>query len=135
MSADLPLEEPSRRLSEPAGARDSDVWDRGFLPWDVYFAVVWVATLVFTLGASSPGEPVRMIAAALFVLPAPWYVWVGRAELLRQGVDERCALRYIGGAVLLFLAPAILVGETLIATFALVPQCFMVLRLRLALAR
>lgn len=76
-----------------------------------------------------------MIAAALFVLPAPWYVWVGRAELLRQGVDERCALRYIGGAVLIFLAPAILVGETRIATFALVPQCFMVLRLRLALAR
>ncbi|MET7621142.1 sensor histidine kinase [Streptomyces sp. NPDC005408] len=133
MSADLPLEEPARRLSEPAGARDSDVWDRSFLPWDVYFAVVWAATLIFTLGAPSSTWPVRVVSAALFVLLAPWYVWVGRPELMAQGEDERYSVRYIAGAVVLFLASAILVGETRIATFALVPQCFMLLRMRLAL--
>ncbi|TQK43339.1 signal transduction histidine kinase [Streptomyces sp. SLBN-118] len=133
MSADLPLEEPARRLSEPAGARDSDVWDRSFVPWDVYFAVVWTATLIFTLGAPSSSWPIRPVAAALFALLAPWYLWVGRPELMAEGEDERYSVRYITGSVVLFLAPAILVGETRIAAFALVPQCFMLLRMRLAL--
>lgn len=133
MSADLPLEELTRRLSGLTGARDSDAWDRSFLPWDVYFAVVWTATLIFTLATPSSGWPVRLVAAALFVLLAPWYVWVGRAELMARAGAERYPVRYVAGSVLLFLAPAILVGETRIAAFALVPQCFMLLRMRLAL--
>jgi signal transduction histidine kinase len=142
VSADLPLEEPARRLSElgglselgeRAGARDAHVWDRSFLPWDLYFAFVWTATLIFTLGAPSFSDPVRTTAAALFVLLAPWYVWVGRPELVGQGEDERRSTRYIAGAVLLFLPPAILAGEMRLATFALAPQCFMLLRMRPAL--
>ncbi|NUK10289.1 sensor histidine kinase [Streptomyces lunaelactis] len=133
MSDDLQVEEPARRLSEPAGARDSDVWDRTWRPWDLYFAVVWVATLVITLGAPGSTEPVRIVASALFVLLVPWYVWVGRRELMAQGEDERRSVRYIVGLVLLFLLPAILVGETRLATFALAPQCFMLLRMRAAL--
>ncbi|MFI1396769.1 sensor histidine kinase [Streptomyces sp. NPDC020681] len=152
MSADLPLEEPARRLSDPSVARygdvtgdrdavdpvdrdavDPDVWNRSFLAWDLYFAVVFTATLVFTLLAPSSTEPVRIAAAALLVLLVPWYVGVGRRELKAQGADERRSVQYVAGLVVLFLLPAILVGETRLATFALAPQCFMLLRLRPAM--
>ena len=39
-----------------------------------------------------------------------------------------------GNILLAFLPSAVLAGETRVLTFALVPQCFMTLRLRSALA-
>ncbi|MFG1805222.1 sensor histidine kinase [Streptomyces sp. NPDC049040] len=139
MLADLPLEEPERRLTESpppaAGARGGHVWERSFLPWDLYFVVVWVGTVLFALAAETPGPGVRVIAACLFCLPVPWYVWVGRPLLITQSTASgtRPAVRYLVGLVLLFLPPAALVGETRLATFGLVPQCFMLLRVRGAL--
>lgn len=133
MPADLPLEEPERRLSDPAGARDSHVWDRTFLPWDCFFAVVWAATVLFALAAETPGPAVRVTAAALFTLLMPWYLWAGRPLLVSEAVGETRSVRYMVGLVVLFMPPAVLVGETRLATFALVPQCFMLLRLRGAL--
>jgi signal transduction histidine kinase len=132
--ADVPLEEPARRLSDPAGARDSHVWDRTFLPWDCYFAVVWAGTVLFALGAGSPVLAVRVVAVALFTLEVPWYVWAGRPLLVTQAVGTGRSARYLVGLVALFLSAAVLVGETRLATFALVPQCFMLLRIRWALA-
>lgn len=126
MSADVPLEEPARRVSPARGeALDSDVWDRSFLPWDLYFGVVWAATLIFTTTAPHSAA-VRTTAFALFILLAPWYAWVGRPELMRPP-DSRRSLYYVGGTALLFLPPAIMVGEMRAASFALVPQCFMLL--------
>lgn len=126
MSADVPLEEPARRVSPARGeALGSDVWDRSFLPWDLYFGVVWAVTLIFTTAAPHSAA-VRTTAFALFILLAPWYVWVGRPELMRPP-DSRRSLCYVGGAALLFLPPAIMVGEMRAASFALVPQCFMLL--------
>ncbi|MFF0448729.1 sensor histidine kinase [Streptomyces sp. NPDC004609] len=133
MSADLPLEEPGRRLSPRARARERHVWDGEYRSWDWYFAVIWAATLAFTLGSSGPGVPVRAAAAGLFVLLLPWYVVVGRPVLSGRVTDGRRSLVYVAGAVLLLLPPAILVGEMRIATFALVPQCFMLLPMRPAL--
>ncbi|MER5177788.1 sensor histidine kinase [Streptomyces sp. NPDC002896] len=120
-------------MTDPAGPRDSDVWDRTFRLWDSYFAVVWVATLVFVLGTDFPGWPVRAAAGGLLVLLIPWYVGVGRPILMSEGEDERRSLAYVAGTILLFLPPGILVGETRLITFALVPQCFMALRMRPAL--
>ncbi|MGW1023522.1 sensor histidine kinase [Streptomyces sp. NPDC002577] len=120
-------------MTDPAGPRDSDVWDRTFRLWDCYFAVVWVATLVFVLGTDFPGWPVRAAAGGLLVLLIPWYVGVGRPILMREGEDERRSLAYVAGTILLFLPPGILVGETRLITFALIPQCFMTLRMRPAL--
>lgn len=132
MSADLPVEEPARRLSPPPGrAGEPDAWDRSFRPWDVYFGVVWATTLTFTVAAEN-SMPVRATAFALFALLAPWYVWVGRPELMR-GQDSRRALLYIAVATLLFLPPAMLMGEMRSAAFALVPQCFMLLSMSRAL--
>ncbi|MEV0092826.1 sensor histidine kinase [Streptomyces sp. NPDC050738] len=116
-----------------SGARASHVWERSFLPWDAYFAVVWAATVVFVLGTDTPGLPVRITAAALLALLIPWYVMVGRPVISAEGDDEHRGSVYLAGAVLLFLSASWLVGETRLATFALAPQCFMLLRVRRAL--
>ncbi|MDX6356808.1 MAG: hypothetical protein QOF98_3711 [Streptomyces sp.] len=123
---------PGLRTPDTPG-QDTHVWERTFLPWDCYFAVVWTATVLFALAAETPGPPVRFTAAALFGLLVPWYVGAGRPLLIAQAVGERAAVRYIAGLTVLFLPPAVLVGETRLATFALAPQCFMLLRLRGAL--
>ena len=136
MSADLQVEEPPRRLTEfaaAAGARDTHVWDRSFLPWDAYFTVVWLATAVFVLGADLPSLPYRITAVALMSLLIPWYVRAGRPAMLSDTADERQSLRYILASVVIFLPPAFLVGETRLITFALAPPCFMLLPLRKAM--
>ncbi|MFI6475889.1 sensor histidine kinase [Streptomyces sp. NPDC050516] len=136
MSADLQVEEPPRRLTEfaaAAGARDTHVWDRSFLPWDAYFTVVWLATAVFVLGADMPSLPYRITAVALMSLLIPWYVRAGRPAMLSDRADERQSLRYILASVVIFLPPAFLVGETRLITFALAPPCFMLLPLRKAM--
>lgn len=120
-------------MTDPAGARESNTWDRSFRLWDSYFAIVWVATLVFVLGTSHPGWHIRVAAGALLLLLIPWYLAVGRPILTAESPDEHRALGYIAGAIVLFLPPGILVGETRLMTFALVPQCFIGLRLRRAL--
>ncbi|ANS63916.1 sensor kinase [Streptomyces lincolnensis] len=133
MPADLPVEEPARRVTDPDGAVGAYTWDRSFRIWDAYFALIWLATLVTVLGADRPGWPVRIVAAGLLVALVPLFVWVGRPILRGDPPEERRALGYLGAAMALFLSSAILVGETRLITFALVPQCFMTLRMRRAL--
>ncbi|MDN3022383.1 sensor histidine kinase [Streptomyces sp. S.PB5] len=109
-------------------------WERSFRLWDTYFALIWVATLLYVLGAGEPGWPVRVAAAVLLSPLIPLYVVVGRPILCGDPPDERRALAYLLTMLALFLPSAILVGETRVMTFALVPQCFMTLRIRWALA-
>ncbi|WP_328762175.1 MULTISPECIES: sensor histidine kinase [unclassified Streptomyces] len=137
MSADLQVEEPPRRLNgftRAAGARESHVWDRAFGPWDLYFGLVWVATVAFVLGADFPSLSYRVPAAALLTLLVPWYAWTGRPLLLKDpGAEPGLSLRYLGVMLALFLPAAFLVGETRLITFALAPHCFMLLPLRRAI--
>ncbi|MFF3614171.1 sensor histidine kinase [Streptomyces sp. NPDC002580] len=128
-----PVPEGARTDPAPGGARASNTWELSFRLWDSYFAIVWVATLVFVLGTAHPGWHVRLAAGGLLLLLIPWYLLVGRPVLTSGEPDGRRALGYIAGAVLLFLPPGVLVGETRLMTFALIPQCFMALRLRRAL--
>ncbi|WP_405747608.1 sensor histidine kinase [Streptomyces canus] len=119
-------------MTGPADAVGAYSWDRSFRLWDTYFALIWLATLVFVLGAGHPGWPVRVTAAALLVPLVPLFVRVGRPLLRQDPPDARKALVYLGAMMALFLPSAILVGETRLMTFALVPQCFMTLRMRWA---
>ncbi|MEU1481814.1 sensor histidine kinase [Streptomyces sp. NPDC001668] len=132
MSADLSVEEPARRVKDSAGAAGAYSWDRSFRLWDTYFALIWLATLAFVLGADRPGWPVRVTAAALLVPLIPLFVWMGRPLLRGDPPPERQALGYLVVMIALFLPSAILVGETRLMTFALIPQCFMTLRMRWA---
>jgi hypothetical protein len=128
-----PVPDEARTARVPGGARASNTWELSFRLWDSYFAIVWVATLVFVLGTAHPAWHVRLAAGGLLLLLIPWYLLVGRPVLTADAPDERRALGYIAGAVLLFLPPGVLVGETRLMTFALIPQCFIALRLRRAL--
>lgn len=120
-------------MNGPADAGGAYSWDRSFRLWDTYFALIWLATLVFVLGTAQPGWPVRVTAAALLAPLVPLFVRVGRPLLREDPPDARRALTYLGAMMALFLPSAILVGETRLMTFALVPQCFMTLRMRWAL--
>ncbi|MFK4267000.1 sensor histidine kinase [Streptomyces milbemycinicus] len=133
MPDDLPVEDTPRRLTERVALRAPDVHNHTFRRWDAYYGVVFAATLVFVLFASDPGPALRALAVVLFTATIPWYVFVGRPVLRAEGADQRRSVRYIAGAVLLFLIPSALVGETRIAAFSLVPQCFILLRMRWAL--
>ncbi|MFD0416269.1 histidine kinase [Streptomyces sp. NPDC127108] len=120
-------------MSTEPGPRDSDQWDRGFLLWDCYFAVVWVGTLVLAFSVEGPGGAARPASAALVVLLLVWYVVSGRPVLLTEGADQRRAVRYLTVATALFVATGVLITETRLLTFALVPQCFIALRIRRAM--
>jgi len=120
-------------MTGPAGAIGAYTWDRSFRLWDTYFALIWLATLAFVLGTGHPGWPVRVTAAALLVPLIPLFVWVGRPLLQGDPPPERQALGYLVAMTVLFLPSAVLVGETRLMTFALVPQCFMTLRMRWAI--
>ncbi|MEU6144765.1 sensor histidine kinase [Streptomyces sp. NPDC047081] len=120
-------------MSGPAVARDVHAWDRTIRLWDAYFAVAWAATLAFVLNAAHPATPVRVAATLLLVPLVPWYVVVGRPLLQEDPPEQRRALRYLAGASALFLPSAVLVGETRLMAFALIPQCFMTLRMRWSL--
>ncbi len=119
-------------MTVSTAAASAYTWDRSFRLWDTFFALIWLATLVFVLGTGFPGWPVRLTSAALLVPLIPLYVLVGRPILRADPPDERRALGYLTAAVALFLPSAVLVGETRLMTFALVPQCFMTLRTRWA---
>jgi signal transduction histidine kinase len=120
-------------MNGAAQAVGAYTWDRSFRLWDTYFALIWLATLVFVLGTGHPGWPVRLVAAALLVPLIPLFVWVGRPILRGDPPDQHKALGYLAAMMALFLPSAVLVGETRLMTFALVPQCFMTLSKRWAL--
>ncbi|BBB01969.1 putative two-component system sensor kinase [Actinacidiphila reveromycinica] len=116
--------------TEGSGAH---AWERTFLPWDCYFAVVWAATVLFALAAQSPGLRVRAAAVGLLALLVPWYLAAGRPLMIARTAGGRRSSRYVAVVVVIFLAAAPLVGEVRLGAFAVVPQCFMLLRLRTAL--
>ncbi|WP_308012103.1 sensor histidine kinase [Actinacidiphila acidipaludis] len=125
---------PEARAGADGGDAEVHAWERTFAPWDCYFAIAWIATVLFALAAETPGWPVRLVAAGLFALLVPWYVVAGRPAILIGVNDSPAALRYVAVLVTVFVVASALVGELRLGTFALVPQCFMLLRVRTALA-
>ncbi|MET9765551.1 sensor histidine kinase [Streptomyces sp. NPDC006372] len=108
-------------------------WERSFRLWDTYFVLIWVATVAYVLATEQSGWPLRAVAAALLVPLVPLYVVAGRRLIRGDPPDQRRAIGYLAAALALFLPSAVLAGETRVLTFALIPQCFMTLRLRSSL--
>lgn len=120
-------------MTLPGAAPEAHAWDRSIRLWDLYFALAWVATVAFVLGAAQQSWAARLVAVGLLVPLVPLYVGVGRALIQEDPPDLGRALRYLAAAMALFLPSAILVDETRLVAFALIPQCFMTLRMRWAL--
>ncbi|MET9907928.1 sensor histidine kinase [Streptomyces sp. NPDC006476] len=120
-------------MTLPGAAPEAHAWDRSVRLWDLYFALAWVVTVVFVLGAGQQSWAARLVAVGLLVPLVPLYVGVGRALIQEDPPEQGRALRYLALAMALFLPSAILVDETRLVAFALIPQCFMTLRMRWAL--
>ncbi|MCH5673396.1 sensor histidine kinase [Streptomyces gilvus] len=117
-------------MTLPGTAPEAHAWDRSIRLWDLYFALAWVATVAFVLGAAQQSWTARLVAVGLLVPLVPLYVGVGRALIQEDPPKQGRALRYLAVAMALFLPAAILVDETRLVAFALIPQCFMTLRMR-----
>ncbi|MFC9247832.1 sensor histidine kinase [Streptomyces sp. NPDC057136] len=135
MPDDLPLEEPTRRMTAPVeyNARGVHVWQRDAPRWDLYFGVVLVVTEIFLWLSDGRGHTPRMYAAALVLLALPLYLLLGRPAMRNDPENSPRTMAYICGAAVLFVPAAVLDQEATIAMFALGPQCFMLLSIRRAM--
>jgi signal transduction histidine kinase len=120
--------EPTR-LRPPA--RQPNAWELGSLRWDVFYAIVFVAILLF-VEADQLSAPSRTAATIALVAMVPWYVVVGR-PVMRSGEASWKGPAYLAGLIALF---AVVVSQDTNAwalAFAICPQCFYVLPFRRAM--
>lgn len=120
--------------SPGAQADAADAWTLGERRWDLYFAVVLVATIGIAQVAGPSSGPYRLAAAAALLAMVPWYVVVGRPAL--HGDRDRLwrGAIYLSGLVPLLVIAQIFAGSNTFVLLALCPQCFMIAPFRGALA-
>jgi len=120
--------EPTR-LTAPA--RQPNAWELGTLRWDVFYAIVFVAILLF-VESDQLSAPSRIAATIALVAMVPWYVVVGR-PVMRSAESSWKGPAYLAGLIALF---AVVVSQDTNAwalAFAICPQCFYVLPFRRAM--
>jgi signal transduction histidine kinase len=111
-----------------------DAWTVGERRWDLYFAVVLLATVGIAQVAGPTGGPGRLAAAGALLAMVPWYLLVGRPALYG---DRQLLWRgtiYVIGLVPLLVVAQVFAGSNTFILLALCPQCFMILPFRGALA-
>ena len=122
------MAEPTR-LTAPA--RQPNAWELGTLRWDVFYAIVFVAILLF-VESDQLSAPSRIAATIALVAMVPWYVVVGR-PVMRSAESSWKGPAYLAGLIALF---AVVVSQDTNAwalAFAICPQCFYVLPFRRAM--
>ncbi len=146
MPEDVPLAAPPRRITRagesglppseaaPAAAADRlvdatavpdrvDAWDTGIARWDLFYGIVFVATLIIVIVSSHGIE--RIIATGAFAAMLPWYLIVGRPHILAaESTPAPRGMVYLVGIVVLFAVAASQDPNTWYLAFALCPQCF-----------
>jgi signal transduction histidine kinase len=133
---DIPLavEEMNCR---PAPWRVSQAYrtDVGVPPWELYYAVVYLACVAI-VEAGPLSLAGRIEASAGLAGMLPWYLLVGRPHMLLADKDWQEAQRswrgsaYLTGLVLLFAVVQSQNTEAWFLSFALSPQCFQVTTVR-----
>ena len=69
--------------------------------WDVYYAVVFAASLaIIQAGPLDPAR--RIIATAALAAMVPWYIFLGRPLMKQDTTTEPRATIYLSGLVVLF---------------------------------
>lgn len=147
MPDDIPLAAPPRRMTPagrperlppspgtaaepdacaagaPAAPVRADAWDTGLGRWDLFYAIVFVATLIIVV-VSSHGTS-RIVAIGALAAMLPWYLAVGRPDILSaESAPSVRGTVYLAGIVALFAVAASQDPNTWYLAFALCPQCF-----------
>ena len=130
MPDDVPLAvEPGRLTVAPGGG---NAWDTGMRRWDLFYGVIFFATVAVVLATAQPGRLIAVVALAAMV---PWYVFVGRPQMLAdEGGRSRRGVVYLIGLVLLFAVADSMAPGTWYLAVALCPHCYHVAAPRRALA-
>ena len=101
--------------------------------WDVYYAVVFAASLAIV--QAGPLDPARrIIATATLAAMVPWYIFLGRPLMKQDTTTEPRATIYLFGLVVLFAIAQSQVANAWFLAFGLLPMCFHVTTARRAMA-
>ncbi len=121
--------------SEPAQSEptvQADAWTVGERRWDLYFGVVFAATLGITLVAGPGREIDRLLGGAALLAMVPWYLLAGRRAMYGDHELAWCGTIYLAGLVPLLVIAQSLAGSNTFILLALCPQCFMIVPFRRA---
>jgi len=101
--------------------------------WDVYYAVVFAASLAIV--QAGPLDPARrIIATAALAAMVPWYIFLGRPLMKQDTTTEPRATIYLSGLVVLFAIAQSQAANAWFLAFGLLPMCFHVTTARRAMA-
>jgi signal transduction histidine kinase len=101
--------------------------------WDVYYAVVFAASLAIV--HAGPLDPARrIIATAALAAMVPWYIFLGRPLMKQDTTTEPRATIYLSGLVVLFAVAQSQAANAWFLAFGLLPMCFHVTTARRAMA-
>ncbi|MFG3256589.1 sensor histidine kinase [Streptomyces sp. NPDC048172] len=107
--------------------RVRDEWLRGYLGWDCYYVLAFVAAIAFVQVLEDSTATSQPLATLLLVCCAVWYAGYGRA-LMRADDESWRGLLYLGVLLVLFTAADILASASSIALVAIIPQAYWTLR-------
>jgi signal transduction histidine kinase len=114
----------------PPGPDRRNAWETASLGWDLFYLVVFVAVLVVVL-ADTPGSEVLAVAALGALVP--WYLFVGRPLWTGGRTGPVRAAVYVVGLFALFGVAQSQNPDVWFLAFAIAPQFFSFLDLRLAM--
>jgi signal transduction histidine kinase len=131
MPEDVPLAQQPGRLTTPDGPVLDNPWLSRTGPWETLYGVVFIAAFVIIASDHLWDKTVTLAALAAMV---PWYMLVGRRLVFAAGpAPVGRGVVYLSGLVLLFAVADSQDPNAWFLAFAVIPQCFSVLRRRLAL--
>jgi signal transduction histidine kinase len=105
-------------------------WELGNLRWQLFYLVVYAAVLGIVL-VSTPGS--TALAAAAVAAMLPWYLLVGWPLWAGGGASPARTAVYVTGLFALFATAQGQNPEVWFLVFAIAPQLFMTLDIRLAM--
>jgi len=124
--ADVPVDEPPRRLA-------TDAWLRWYWLWEIYFAIGYVAIVVLMLNEDDETWTDHLGAVTAVTLMAVWYVGYGRRAIVGERPSAWRGRIFMIGVVALLVAGVVFQSAASFALFAVCPFAFMALDLREAI--
>jgi signal transduction histidine kinase len=100
--------------------------------WDVYYAVVFAASLAI-VQAGPLDRAGRIIASAALAAMVPWYIFLGRPLMRQDKTTGPRATIYLAGLTVLFAIAQSQAPNAWFLAFGLLPMCFHVTTARRAM--